>query len=155
MKKIKLMSALLIAVLCLGFISCSDDDDDKVKSLVVGVWSYKGATEWQYPIGAPEKKEVKDDSEGENEEWKAGIVFREDGTGELRKVNTERPHPFLWQMSNDTLTIDNLPNMPAEAHKYAIRVLTSSGLSFECSMTYTGSKDSKQYRKGFEWRFKR
>ncbi|NDV64099.1 hypothetical protein D0T60_02425 [Bacteroides sp. 224] len=148
------MSALLIAVLCIGFISCSDDDD-KVKSLVVGVWHYKSATAWQYPLGFPEKVEVEDDPEGEKDEWKATIVFKEDGTGELRKQNEESPHLFVWIMANDTVLIDDLPNVPVEDNRYAIRMLTTSSLSFEGAMDYTDPEDSKQYRRGFEWRFKR
>lgn len=102
MKQFKLLGYLLVAVLCLGFASCSDDDPVFDEVDIVGEW-YVSRSEGYYHDEDGNKKEFLDNySRGEIE-----YTFYEGGTGNEWDNENKELSEFSWTLKNgNRLVID-------------------------------------------------
>lgn len=100
MKQFKLLSYLLIAVLSLGFVSCSDDDDDYKADDIIGNWQVIRQEGWTKVDGGD--KEEFDDNLTENE-----IIYmiKADGKGRAYKQDIQTIYDIRWTIKGSTLTI--------------------------------------------------
>jgi len=122
MKQFRFLSYLFVAVLCLGFVSCSDDDDFE-DSQIVGTWTVTKEEGYEYVDG---------EKDPWNESYKDGewvYVLNEDGTGEEYEDNYG-PYGFTWKLKNgNKLTLDF--NYIDEPRTVKITKLNGTNLVFE------------------------
>lgn len=106
MKQFKFLSYLLVAVLCVGFASCSSDHDDPTVEDLVGKWQLVHEKGWEI-------------YEGEKDEWDEDVTdekvfhtFKEDGTGTYAEGSWRIS--ITWQLKGNKLTIweDDYPDDP-------------------------------------------
>lgn len=115
MKNIKNLSILLFAILCVGFVSCKDDDDVS-KDNLVGTWQ----STWNKGY-----KKFADHPEW-NDEWDGAdtevvVTFNSDQTG------TDGDDSFNWSLDGNQLTISD----KKESKTVKVLNLSSSELIIE------------------------
>lgn len=102
MKQFKILNYLLVAVLCLGFASCSDDDDDYDPAELVGTWQWVRSEGWE--INDEGKRVPFDEDYTEDLDF---YVFNADNTGYYywggnpANVNDD----FTWSLKGNKITI--------------------------------------------------
>jgi len=119
MKTLRLFGYLvMVTVLSVGFVSCSDDDDDADYSTsIVGSWQLSHSKGWEIYNG---DRETWDDAE-DDEFW----VFNSDGTGYGYEVGYEKDkYYFDWSIKGDVMTFQGEMDMD----KCIIKQLTSDKL---------------------------
>lgn len=102
MKQFKFVSYLLVAVLCLGFTSCSSDDDYEINAEnLLGTWQLTHSKGWEI-------------YDGEKDEWDEDETYFFDaylleagGTGlNLWGEGENRGETYLsWRLEGDKLTV--------------------------------------------------
>ncbi|WP_294620017.1 lipocalin family protein [uncultured Bacteroides sp.] len=103
MKKfeLKFWLSCMVMALCVGFTSCSDDDDEGIagdaKTLIIGTWQ----STWNKGY------EIYD---GEKEEWDEAYTdevytFKKDGTGTYKDEYDNSTDPFTWSVSGNKLKL--------------------------------------------------
>jgi len=108
----------MVTVLSVGFISCSDDDDDADYSTsIVGSWQLSHSKGWDIYNG---NKDTWDDAEDDTF-W----VFNSDGTGYNYYSYETGKFYFDWSIKNDVLTVYE---EGGDTDKYTIKQLTSDKL---------------------------
>lgn len=106
MKQVRLLSYLLIAVLCIGFTSCSDDDD-KQDASIVGTWESTTS-------------------------YKCTVIFNSNGTANISvEGEPEDSGSFTWKIENNEIITNNDLLFDREDAKCVIRKLTETELELE------------------------
>lgn len=88
-----------MAVLCVGFVSCSDDDDEDYSKSIIGTWEMTNTKGWYYAVG--------NDKEYWDENAEAGeyqITFKSDNTG-YSYEDGEFDGNFKWSLNDGKLKI--------------------------------------------------
>lgn len=100
MRTFRILSALVMAVVCVSLSSCSKDDDEKIGSTddIVGKWELTWTKGWEL------------DSDGFKETWDEAdngyyFTFKKDGTGRHSYDNSSSEYPFKWKLDGKKLTL--------------------------------------------------
>ncbi len=148
MKKINFLWLVSILMLLpIGFVSCSDDDDEGVGSAsdLVGTWEMT-LNVWY------EKKNGEIVDEGTDDEGGLRIIFKEDGTymaGEYSDGNWDWEGPYSWSYKDGKVTsIDEY----GESSTVTLKELTSSKVVWEGYEKYTEEGDVYEYYDRYEYR---
>lgn len=97
MKQIKLFNYLLVVVLCLGFTSCSNNDNVDPASLLE-TWEVITVKEWWHENGVKQTKEL-----NRSHEY-IYYIFKADNTGYYYYYEDPR-HNFTWKLEKNRITI--------------------------------------------------
>lgn len=128
--ELKFWLSCLVMALCIGFASCSDDDDEGIagdaKTLIVGTWEATWSKGYEI-------------YEGEKETWNEPFddeiyTFKEDGTGTYEEVGYTAD-TFTWSISGNKLTITD---------KYDSEVITIKTLNSTTAVIVTQYKDDEE-----------
>ena len=100
MKKFGFLLSFLMMALCVGFTSCSDDDDEKggqITASIVGTWQ----STWESGY------EIED---GEKDEWSEEyteeiLTFNADGTATNPSLSDGYSDNFTWKISGNQLIL--------------------------------------------------
>ena len=125
MKTLRLLSYFMVIALCVGFVSCSDDDDEKnYSTLIVGTWQLTHTKGWEMYQGEKDTWDKDDNSEF--------FVIKADGSGYTYDLGYENERePFTWYINGNTVTIED-----DEISKITINELTSNKLVVTHGMAY-------------------
>ena len=124
MKQFRFLSYLFVAVLCLGFVSCSDDDDYEEND-IIGSWSIIEIYDKWKEDGNEEEEDTDTYEEGK---WI--YTFNNDGTG--TEVEYDGNHiyrdNFTWSLkSGNTLTLIFPDGSYSDSFTFTIRSLNKNG----------------------------
>ena len=129
MKQFRFLSYLFVAVLCLGFVSCSDDDDFEEND-IIGSWSI---------IEVYEKWNEDGDEDEDTDIYGEGkwiYTFNNDGTGtevEYDGNYTYRDN-FTWSLkSGNKLTLTFTEGSDTNSFTFTIRSLNKNGAVIDMS----------------------
>lgn len=114
MKTFRFFTTIVIAILCMGLVSCNDDEKDEGEETLqslVGEWVCE--------------------NDGGEEKVSDGYIFYEDGTGIEWEIKPEEGWEIKWSYSNNKLTITE-----DEGDKYTYQVKLEKG-EIKDTMTLT------------------
>lgn len=131
MKKFGFLLSFLMMALCVGFTSCSDDDDEKggqITGSIVGTWQ----TTWSKGYGYDK---IYNESDKWDEAYTEDIfVFNSNGTGclydeeDYYEDEEDYHEDFTWTLSGRTLTIVYGDEDEDDIEKYYVNTLSGSTL---------------------------
>lgn len=109
--ELKFWLSCMVMALCVGFTSCSDDDDEGIagdaNELIIGKWKVTDEYGWHQEKG--EEKISYNYGKNQNIDWCDCIneiyTFRKDGTGS-EDYNSTDSHEFDWNINGTKLTLD-------------------------------------------------
>ena len=144
MKKINFLWLVSILMLLpIGFVSCSDDDDEGVGSAsdLVGTW------EVTHNVWYEKENGVKKDGDTDDDKGDLRIIFKEDGTyisGEKDEDgNWDWDEPCSWSYKDGKLTSTD---KYGESETITLKELTSSKLVWEeYEEEYVGGRTLEYY----------
>ncbi len=128
MKTLRLLGYLLVAVLCIGFASCSSDDDEGTQSnLLIGEWEQVRSSGWYLEDGGKESWN----------ETTSGlyVVFDEDHKFRFYEEDYDYVESGTWSISGNKLTLVH----DGERVEGTIKELTSSKLVVFSSFRENGT----------------
>lgn len=135
MKTGRILMSLLIAITCIGFASCSEDDNDLekeqalIKKALIGSWLTTDEQGWSVRDGGAKKPFHLSDS------LIAALsevtVIKEDGSGYTFTSDTASYDDFVWQLSGKSLM---LVGEKMGTYKYTVKSVNETTLKLEMNI---------------------
>lgn len=132
MKTGRILMSFLITLMCVGFTSCGDDDDDlekeqaRMKEALVGHWLTTDEQGWSVRDGGAKKPfHLSDSLIAATSEV---TVIKEDGSGYTFTSDAASYDDFEWQLSGKSLT---LVGEKMGTYKYTVKSVNETTLKLE------------------------
>ena len=132
MKTGKILMSLFIAITCIGFASCSEDDNDlekeqaRMKEALIGRWLTTDEQGWSVRDGGAKTPFHLSDSL--IEAMSEVTVIKKDGSGYTFTSDTASYDDFAWQLSGKSLI---LVGEKMGTYKYTVKSVNEKTLKLE------------------------